>query len=155
MSENQFSANINNLPISNRAKKIWAWITQQGSNELFIRQATLGWEFSCSIRTIGRALKELKEQGLLVDLNKRHENRCKIYKVKKLGLTSEAEWQWHCYSKTFGILFLPVFDGLEGRPTFAEIYQQVTWELEGVKDELQLYQQTFAGCWRVQAEMGL
>ena len=66
--------------LSKRAQKILLWIGE--ALELPIRQQTLAEEFGCSRRTIGRALNELKEAGLLVDLNRRHENRCKIYEIK-------------------------------------------------------------------------
>ncbi|MBL4817885.1 MAG: helix-turn-helix domain-containing protein [Deltaproteobacteria bacterium] len=38
-------------------------------------------KFGCSRRSIYRALKELKEQGYLVETKKR-ENRCKVYELK-------------------------------------------------------------------------
>jgi hypothetical protein len=74
-------------------------------------------------------LKELKEANLLMDLNKRHENRCKTYLVLSSPaagegaarsvagkvLSPEAQSQWRLYSRTFGIVFR-MFDGQEGRP---------------------------------------
>ena len=65
--------------LSERAQRILACINPSPQ---FIRQQTLAEEFNCSRRSIGRALKELKEAGLLIDLNKRHKNRCKMYEIK-------------------------------------------------------------------------
>ena len=68
--------------LSERSQKILNWIREQNKTELSLRQASLAELFNCSRRTIGRALKQLKELGLIVDLNKRHEeNKCKVYEI--------------------------------------------------------------------------
>ena len=114
----------------------------------FIRQQTLADELGCSRRTIGRALKELKEAGLLVDLNQRHENRCKLYEIspyaKALGdnpLTPQAQLQWEKFEKTFRIVFK--------MPELPKYYAQVTWELADVRQESELWTKTFAGLWAI------
>src|SRR3989338_3414437 len=106
--------------MSERAQKILTWLQQQNTPEFPIRQQTLAELFSCSRRSIGRALKELKEARLLVDLNKRAENRCKLYRhfnhsslraersnpwiaasappPRNDGLTPEAQLQWERFA---------------------------------------------------------
>ncbi|MEI6791039.1 MAG: HTH domain-containing protein [Myxococcaceae bacterium] len=49
--------------------------------EIWLRQATLAEHFGCSRTTIWRAIKQLKEAGLITDLNKRYLSRYKIYSV--------------------------------------------------------------------------
>ena len=73
--------------MSERAKKILDYLRSQEKPELWIRQQTLAEEFKCSRRTIGRCLKELKAAGFLSDLNKRHENRCKMYRVEAVVIS--------------------------------------------------------------------
>lgn len=142
--------------MSERAKKILTWLQQQTASEFPIRQQTLAELFSCSRRSIGRALKELKEAGLLVDLNKRHENRCKLYQIQiplnppfskgeEKTLTPEAQLQWDHYQKTFALVFR--------MPNLKELYTQVTWELAGIKDETELWSKTFAGLYAAEAEI--
>lgn len=68
--------------LSQRAQKILNnFCLPTSPSPQFIRQQTLAEQFGCSRRTIGRALKELKEAGLLVDLNKRHENRLSLIHI--------------------------------------------------------------------------
>ncbi len=129
--------------MSERTQKILTWLQSQNSTELPIRQATLAEEFQCSRRTIGRALKELKEAGLLIDLNQRHQNRCKIYRVEvqeKKGLTPEAQRQWDF----FGHIFKAVFKQVDEEKLKA-YYAKATWNLEGITDIHQLYRKTFDG----------
>ena len=142
--------------LSERAQKIITWIGD--TKEIPIRQQTLAEEFGCSRRTIGRALKELKEAGLLVDLNKRHENRCKLYKVSSLrggvadvaiqpssGLlrstrndkpTPQGEQQLKLYRPTFEVNF-------RDWPDWEKYYPQVTWELRHETDMHLLWRKTF------------
>ena len=138
--------------MSERAQKILTWLTSNPLPEgvgIPVRQQSLADQFGCSRRTIGRALKELKEANLLVDLNKRHENRCKLYLLtlklqqasQPLRLTPEAERQWRLYEKTFRIVFT--------MPNLEQLYTQVTWDLEGVKEEKELWSKTFAGLWAI------
>lgn len=140
--------------MSERAQKIFTWLQNQNALEFPIRQQSLAEQFHCSRRSIGRALKELKEAGLLVDLNKRHENRCKIYEVKippcaeasgGKPLTPQAEQLWALYQKTFRIVF--TMSNLE------ELYAQVTWDLRGVTEERELWTKTFAGLWALTGTM--
>lgn len=140
--------------LSQRAQKILALLTppfeKGGSGGILpIRQQSLAEEFNCSRRTIGRALKELKAAGLLIDLQKRHENRCKMYEVKiplnppllkgeeKNGLTHHAQVQWELYAKTFRIIFTA--------PDLEQQYGEVTWELRQVTEEMELWRKTWAG----------
>ncbi|MBL4817718.1 MAG: HTH domain-containing protein, partial [Deltaproteobacteria bacterium] len=91
---------MSEVKLSKRAEKIWEWVRchpalDAGSSKsrnntgsrlggrddslaLAIRQQTLADLLGCSRRSIYRALKQLKEQGYLVETKKR-ENRCKIY----------------------------------------------------------------------------
>ncbi|MEI6806178.1 MAG: HTH domain-containing protein, partial [Myxococcaceae bacterium] len=115
------------------------------------RQQTLADEFKCSRRTIGRCLKELKAANLLVDLNKRHENRCKMYSIfpSPLGgevLTPAAQHQLKLYGRTFREMFR-MFDGCSGRPTFESCFVQIAGKLREVTDEEELYHKIFAGFW--------
>ena len=132
--------------------------------EISIRQQTLAEHFNCSRRTIGRALKELKEAGLLIDLNKRAENRCKIYRIETIvisgltrnleisaqgrddKLTPAAQHQLKFYGRTFSEMFR-MFDGRSGRPTFESCFTQIAGELRDVTDESELYHKIFAGFW--------
>ena len=143
--------------MSERTYKILTWLQNQNSTELPIRQATLAEEFQCSRRTIGRALKQLKEAGLLIDLNQRHQNRCKIYRVEKIplnpplakgeekaGLTPEAQRQWDF----FGHIFKAVFKQVDEEKLKA-YYAKATWNLEGITDIHQLYRKTFDGMYEL------
>ncbi len=140
--------------MSERAEKILTWLQNFPGGPLPIRQQSLAEEFDCSRRTIGRALKELKEAGLLVDLNKRHENRCKLYEVRasevkiplnppfakgeeRMGLTPEAQRQWELYEKTFRIVFQV--------PDLEKQYAIVAWQLRHVTEEMDLWRKTWAG----------
>lgn len=122
--------------LSERAQKIITWIGD--AKESPIRQQTLAELFGCSRRTIGRALKELKEAGLLVDLNKRHENRCKIYAViQAIVITPpQGERQLQLYRPTFEVNF-------HNWPDWEKYYPQVTWELRNETDVHLLWRQTF------------
>lgn len=140
--------------MSERASKILTWLQQQNTHELPIRQQTLADLFGCSRRSIGRALKELKEAGLLVDLNKRHENRCKLYRIVGLEnwiatsdtpprndvLTPQAQLQWDKFEKTFRILLK--------MPELPTLYAQVTAGLTVTKEE-ELWSQTWKGLWTI------
>ncbi|MEI6806633.1 MAG: HTH domain-containing protein [Myxococcaceae bacterium] len=138
--------------MSERTQKILDYLRSQEKSELCIRQQTLAEHFNCSRRTIGRALKELKEAGLLTDLNKRDANRCKIYEIKiplnprlqRGELTQEAQLQWRLYKKTFGIVFR-MFDGQHGRPLLEDCFKEVACKLSNVKNEEELYSKIFAG----------
>ena len=128
--------------LSQRALNILAWLQDQKTLELPIRQQSLADLFNCSRRTIGRALKELKDANLLKDLQKRHENRCKVYQIKipapkNTELTHRAQVQWERYAKTFRIIFTS--------PDLEQHYAEVTWELRQVTEEMELWRKTWAG----------
>src|SRR5688572_26589976 len=99
-----------------------------------IRQQSLAEQFSCSRRSIGRALKELKNAGLLIDLNKRHKNRCKLYRYCEepvhndniRELTPAGQQLWDRYEKTYSIVFKT--------SELKKYFTQVTWELRDIKD---------------------
>lgn len=121
-----------------------------------IRQQTLADQLNCSRRTIGRALKELKEAGLLVDLKRRHTNRCKMYLLtprlqqasevkinphpKPLPegeeISPEAAHQLKLYRFTFEANF-------KEWPDWEKYYPQVSHELAHVTDPNLLFRQTF------------
>ncbi|MEI6806026.1 MAG: helix-turn-helix domain-containing protein [Myxococcaceae bacterium] len=144
--------------MSIRAQKILDYLKNLTLNPIWIRQQTLAEEFKCSRRTIGRCLKELKEAGLLTDLNKRHDNRCKMYLVSPslLGgegaarsvagevLTPAAQHQLRLYGRTFSGLF-KMYDGCSGRPTFEDSFAEVAGKLKHVTDETELYTKIFEG----------
>ncbi|MEI6791167.1 MAG: HTH domain-containing protein [Myxococcaceae bacterium] len=69
--------------ISERAQKVLQLMKDLAGEglEIWIRQATLAEHFGCSRTTIWRAIKQLREAGLIIDLNKRHEHRYKIYQI--------------------------------------------------------------------------
>jgi biotin operon repressor len=156
--------------LSERAQKILTWLTSDFLSVRFLRQQTLADEFKCSRRTIGRALKELKEAGLLVDLNKRHANRCKLYELSSLrpqatGMaennpetawiatsatpprndmpTPHGEQQLKLYRTTFEAIF-------RDWPDWQKYYPQVTRKLAPELDPDQLFRQTFDGLYAIQ-----
>jgi hypothetical protein len=69
-------------------------------------------------------------------LNRRHENRCKIYEIKKEGLTPQGEQQLKLYRSTFEITF-------RDWPDWQKYYPQVTWELADETNVHLLWRQTF------------
>ena len=79
--------------LSKRAQRVLEWVRchpgeGQGpdaglrQHDIMIRQQTLADLLGCSRRSIYRALKQLKEQGYLVETKKR-QNRCKVYRIEK------------------------------------------------------------------------
>ncbi|MBL4817824.1 MAG: helix-turn-helix domain-containing protein, partial [Deltaproteobacteria bacterium] len=71
---------MSEIKLSTRAKLVFEWVENtchpgegQGldaglrQHDIMIRQQTLADKFGCSRRSIYRALKELKEQGYLVE----------------------------------------------------------------------------------------
>ena len=156
--------------MSERAQRILTWLREQNTQELPIRQQSLAEQFNCSRRTIGRALKELKEANLIVDLNKRHENRCKIYllssfadlspvalakgeatadKTPTIKLGPEAERQLKLYRYTFECVF-------RNWPDWETYYPRVTRELAYETDIHRLWRQTFDKLYVIRdREMGL
>lgn len=104
-------------------------------------------------------MKELKEAGLLVDLNQRHENRCKIYAIKipaftqatagtvhqNIRQTPQGEQQLKLYRSTFEINF-------RHWPDWEKYYPQVTWELRYVTDIHLLFRQTFDKLYAIRAQ---
>ncbi|MEI6790164.1 MAG: helix-turn-helix domain-containing protein [Myxococcaceae bacterium] len=87
MSLNQIPNQLLDAVISLRAQMLWirlAMTITPESSELWIRQATLAEQLRCSRRSIGRALQELIKAGLIMDLQKRHLSRYKIYQLNHL-----------------------------------------------------------------------
>lgn len=134
--------------MSERAQKIYACLILpspqggEGPGVRAVRQQTLADQLGCSRRSIGRALKELKEAGLLVDLNKRHQNRCKLYEIK-IPLNppfsngeEKGEQQLKLYRQTFEAVF-------RKWPAWEKHYPQVTRELPHGLNPDQLFRQTF------------
>lgn len=131
--------------MSERAQKILNWIQTQNLSELPIRQQTLADLLGCSRRSIGRALNELKQANLLVDLNKRHESRCKTYQVNQKGLTPQAQQLWNLYEKTFRIVFK--------MPELPDYFAKATWALEPITEESELWTKTWAGLWAITGQL--
>ena len=81
---------MSKVELSKRAAAVLEWIKRQGdAATLPIRQQTLADLLGCSRRSIYRALKQLKEQGYLLETKKR-QNRCKVYAVQRHCERSEA-----------------------------------------------------------------
>jgi len=119
------------------------------TDQIWIRQATLAEHFGCSRTTIWRTLKQLKEAGLITDLNKRYQSRYKIYQVTqevkpKRALTPAVEAQWTNYGKDWSE-FYEMLDGKSGRPTIEECFYKVASELEHITNESELYSKIFRG----------
>ncbi len=81
--------------LSKRAEQVWAlchsseswnpdWIPEGARNDkiLCLHQATLAQQLGCSRWTIGRAIKRLKEEGLLVEIGRDKKTRCKTYALQ-------------------------------------------------------------------------
>lgn len=107
--------------ISQRAQKVLTLMRQLcqhvgNFNELWIRQGTLAEHFECSRTSIWRALNQLKEAGLITDLNKRHEYRYKTYQVSPPPVSTDSRIQTQMaeWRKTYGIFlngsYAPKFD---------------------------------------------
>ena len=140
---------MSDVKLSLRAQAVLAWIQNQNTAELVIRQASLAEKLGCSRWSIGRALKRLKEAGLIADLEKRHESRCKMYRLRNTHpspcplpqgergrLTTQAETQLRLYRYTFESVF-------RDWPNWERYYPQVTWGLEHVTNIDDLWRQTF------------
>jgi hypothetical protein len=70
--------------VSPRARQVWEEIAINSSPEkpwAWVRQMTAANELKCSTDTIGRAIKELLQAGLLVETGMYHQGRYKIYVV--------------------------------------------------------------------------
>ncbi|MEI6789837.1 MAG: hypothetical protein WCK42_01500 [Myxococcaceae bacterium] len=71
--------------ISSRAKNLATWMAiSQGpksSKPFWVRQATLAGDLNCSKSSIGRALRELVNADLLIDISQRHRGRYKFYRL--------------------------------------------------------------------------
>lgn len=123
-------------PISPRAQKVLTLMRQVchslgGVAEIWIRQATLAEHFECSRTTIWRALNQLKEAGLIVDVNKRHEYRYKIYQVQpEISFKTRFQEKFIYWEKTF--LFL---DGVYA-PKVRTVIQSAVQELQELKETL-------------------
>ncbi|MBL4817661.1 MAG: HTH domain-containing protein [Deltaproteobacteria bacterium] len=136
---------MSDVKLSPRAQKVLEWGEQQPMlPSLPIRQQTLADLLGCSRRSIYRALKQLKEQGYLVETKKR-QNRCKVYKILRHGeeqsLTPLTKWHWELYEKTYRIVFK--------EPDLFEKYSQVAWYLRHIDNEDILWSKTFAGLYHL------
>ena len=122
-----------------RTKKILNWIREQNQTELCIRQATLGYLFSCSKRTIGRALRELIEANLITDLNKRGDKRCKIYQIDFLSKKEEAKELISEHGEDWGKCFAHL-DGTDGKPTWQACVEEAVQDTSrDPKTNLRIY----------------
>jgi biotin operon repressor len=139
--------------------------SQREAGEVCIRQATLGQELGCSRWTIGRAIKKLKEAGLLLETGRDKQSRCKTYAlqvpsplggeglgvrvpqpdpglvagVTKIPLTplcQRGEIQLQNYRHLFEC-------NLGNWPDWEKHYAAVTWELKDVECIHKLFRQTF------------
>ena len=71
--------------VSDKAKLLWMELSLFCSPDkpnLWIRQLTMAEKLSCSVRHIGRLVKELIKANLLVELSHVHQGRYKTYKLE-------------------------------------------------------------------------
>ena len=110
---------MSGIELSKRAQAVLSWIKIQEQQELPIRQQSLAEMLSCSRRSIYRALKQLKEQGYLVETGKR-QNRCKVYQLEvvmpaKAGIqnmsepTLDSSLRWNDKDDVIPSVELPLF----------------------------------------------
>ena len=126
-------------PISQRAQKVLTLMRLlsplPGEEGVWIRQATLAEHFECSRTSIWRALGELKAAGLIVDVNKRHEYRYKIYQVQpEISLKTRFQEKIVVWEKTF--LFL---DGIYA-PKVISVVQSAVQELKEALPQENLFE---------------
>ena len=140
---------MSEINLSSRAQAVLSWIKACNTSKVVLRQASLAAVLGCSRWTIGRALKCLKEAGLIVELSKRHESRCKIYSLvsvlpKNQGLTPQAELQLKLYRGTFESVF-------SEWPDWEKYYSPTTWKLKNVTNVHDLWRQTFDSLYATRA----
>ena len=136
--------------ISERAQKVLTLMRLLSPLPLggvWIRQATLAEHFECSRTTIWRALKQLKEAGLIVDVNKRHEYRYKIYQVQaEISFKTRFQEKFIYWEKTF--LFL---DGIYA-PKARSVIQEAIQELKEPMPHDQLFEKIEAHLFKTTQE---
>ncbi len=115
----------------------------EGAQETFtLHQATLAQQLGCSRWTIGRAIKRLKEVGLLVETGRDKQSRCKTYALQapspqgEREITPQGQVQLQNYRRTFELNFIHW-------PDWEKHYAAVTWELKDVHCIHKLFRQTF------------
>jgi biotin operon repressor len=136
-----------------------------GQDVICIPQKELARELGCSRWTIGRAIKKLKEAGLLLETGRDKQSRCKTYALQApsplggegLGVRSSTE-AWIAASPSAprnddaptpqGLVQLEnyrhLFEcNLGSWPDWEKHYAAVTWELKDVHCIHKLFRQTF------------
>ncbi len=138
----------------------------EAEDVICIPQKELAKELGCSRWTIGRAIKKLKEAGLLAETGRDKQSRCKTYALQApsplggegLGVRSPkldpgsvagddkippnpplskgGEIQLQNYRRTFELNFIHW-------PDWEKHYPAVTWELKDVECIHKLFRQTF------------
>ncbi|MEI6791422.1 MAG: helix-turn-helix domain-containing protein [Myxococcaceae bacterium] len=114
---------IMNANLSPRAKNLGIWIAVnrgiKSSEPFWVKQAILAQDLNCSKSSIGRALRQLVNAKLLMDINQRHKGRYKFYRLNTELAQSplvdrflkEAGERWE--------RLFPALDGKSGRPALA------------------------------------
>ncbi len=165
------------VKLSKRAEQVLSLIprpllhrAEKGSTggEFMLYQSTLSQQLGCSRWTIGRAIKRLKEAGLLVEIGRDQQTRCKTYALQApsplggegLGLRfseldprsvagvtrpgvrfpMEATPQGQVQLENYRHLFEC---NLGSWPDWEKHYASVTWELKDVHCIHKLFRQTF------------
>ncbi len=120
-------------------------------------QKELARELGCSRWTIGRAIKKLKEAGLLVETGRDKQSRCKTYKFAtstphpnplpqgERGPTPQGLVQLENYRRTFELNFIHW-------PDWEKHYAAVTWKLKDVHCIHKLFRQTFDQLYEIRAQ---
>ncbi len=145
--------------LSKRAEQVLSLIprpllrrVEKGSTagEFMLYQSTLSQQLGCSRWTIGRAIKRLKEAGLLVEIGRDQQTRCKTYALQApsplggegLGVRfpMEATPQGQVQLENYRHLFEC---NLGSWPDWEKHYASVTWELKDVHCIHKLFRQTF------------
>ncbi len=144
-----------------------------GQDNICISQKELARELGCSRWTIGRAIKKLKEAGLLLETGRDKQSRCKTYALQApsplggegLGVrfptldpgsvagvtapTPQGLTQLQNYRRTFELNFIHW-------PDWEKHYAAVTWELKDVECIHKLFRQTFDKLYAIRdRELGL
>ena len=114
---------IMNANLSPRAKNLGIWIAvNRGikSSELFwVKQAILAQDLNCSKSSIGRALRQLVNAKLLMDINQRHKGRYKFYRLNTELAQSPLVDRFLKEAGERWTRLFPALDGKSGRPALA------------------------------------
>ncbi|MEI6790009.1 MAG: helix-turn-helix domain-containing protein [Myxococcaceae bacterium] len=107
---------IMNSNISPRAKNLGIWIAvNQGLKSpkpFWVKQASLAQNLNCSKSSVGRALRELVQADLLIDINQKHQGRYKFY---RLNTTQSKDPAVKILVKQWGNKWQKQFPSLDGR----------------------------------------